>query len=101
MCPTSTFRSASSRNGRCDANGPSVVSETSVPNELSRTNACSFSTSDSRNASGTYTALESYPEEAQTMKVSIRVGMRVNPENPLDAALAECKEHGFDGIELM
>ena len=35
------------------------------------------------------------------MKVSIRVGMRVSPENPLDAALAECKEHGFDGIELM
>lgn len=33
------------------------------------------------------------------MTVSIR--MRVNPENPLEAALAECKEHGFDGIELM
>jgi sugar phosphate isomerase/epimerase len=35
------------------------------------------------------------------MKVSIRVGMRPDSANPLDAALAECKQHGFDGIELM
>ena len=36
------------------------------------------------------------------MKVSIRVGFRaVDPANPLDAALEECKELGYDGIELM
>ena len=36
------------------------------------------------------------------MKVSIRVGFRaVDPANPLDAALADCKALGYDGVELM
>ena len=36
------------------------------------------------------------------MKVSIRVGFRpVDPANPLDAALGDCKALGYDGIELM
>ncbi|MBM4418121.1 MAG: sugar phosphate isomerase/epimerase [Chloroflexi bacterium] len=36
------------------------------------------------------------------MKISIRVGFRANDgTNPLDAVLADCKEIGYDAIELM
>jgi len=36
------------------------------------------------------------------VKVSIRVGFRPgNPANPLEAALQDCKELGYDGVELM
>src|SRR5437899_6975388 len=36
------------------------------------------------------------------MKVSLRVGFRRDdPVSPLDGVLRDCKEMGFDGIELM